>query len=327
MPIDVAAVLRDALPAGAAPHRLTVFGASVPDAALGLVQSAALAAGWQIRSSQFDSGAGYEANVWELRYDGGASPLSPGGTVEAGALRDALRDALRGESESVGALEFALVGGALATPGPKMLIMDVDSTLIRQEVIELLAARAGVEDRVRAVTEAAMRGELDFAQSLHERVATLAGLPASVIDDVVAEVQFTPGALELVQAFRSAGHPVTVVSGGFRQILEPLAARAHIDEHLANDLEIVDGHLTGRVLGAVVDSDTKARMLREWAAKYGVGTESVVAVGDGANDIPMVQAAGLGVAFNAKPALREVAHVELDLPSLAPVRLFAELES
>lgn len=327
MPIDVAAVLRDALPAGAAPHRLTVFGASVPDAALGLVQSAAGAAGWQIRSSQFDSGAGYEANVWELRHDGGASPSSPGGTVEAGALRDALRDALRRESESVGALEFALVGGALATPGPKMLIMDVDSTLIQQEVIELLAARAGVEDRVRAVTEAAMRGELDFAQSLHERVATLAGLPASVIDEVVAEVRFTPGALELVQAFRSAGHPVTVVSGGFRQILEPLAARAHIDEHLANDLEIVDGHLTGRVLGAVVDSDTKARMLREWAAKYGVGTGSVVAVGDGANDISMVQAAGLGVAFNAKQALREVAAVDVDVDSLAPVRLFAELES
>jgi phosphoserine phosphatase len=235
-----------------------------------------------------------------------------------GGLVAAVREALA----SLG-FSAALVPAALREAERKLLIMDVDSTLIQQEVIELLADFAGKRAAVAAVTAAAMRGELDFAQSLHARVATLAGLPEDVIAKVRDAVVLSVGAEELIDAFHAAGHVVCVVSGGFNQILTPLAQRLRLDHWLANELEVVDGVLTGRVLGEVVDRAVKERMLREWAGKHGIPLEHCIAVGDGANDLDMLGAAGLGVAFNAKPKVRAEADAAVDLPYLDVVRHLA----
>jgi phosphoserine phosphatase len=223
----------------------------------------------------------------------------------------------------VDGVDVALVPAALRNAPRKFLIMDVDSTLIQQEVIELLAAYAGKREEVAAVTEAAMRGELDFAQSLHARVAVLAGLPADVVDAVRAEVRLTDGAAELVAAFKAAGHAVAVVSGGFNQILAPIAEGLGLHYWIANELEIVDGALTGKVLGDVIDRAAKEKYLREWAAAEGIPMEHTIAVGDGANDLDMLGAAGIGIAFNAKPAVRAAADAAVNLPYLDTVRHIA----
>ena len=181
--------------------------------------------------------------------------------------------------------------------------MDVDSTLITGEVVEMLAARAGSQELVTEITERAMRGELDFAASLHERVATLAGLPVSVFADVLDEIELSPGATELLTEMSARGWPVGLVSGGFAEIVEPLADRLGITLTHANRLEVLDGHLTGRVAGAVVDRAAKAVTLRDYAARVDVPLSRTVAIGDGANDIDMVTAAGFGIAYNAKPLL------------------------
>lgn len=228
------------------------------------------------------------------------------------------------EAASAG-VDTAIVPEALRQAPRKLLIMDVDSTLIQQEVIELLAAYAGKRDEVAAVTEAAMRGELDFAQSLHARVAVLAGLPAAVVDSVREEVRLSLGAAELVAAFKAAGHVVAVVSGGFNQILRPIAEDLGLDYWIANELEIVDGALTGKVLGAVIDRAAKEKYLREWAAAEGISLEHTIAVGDGANDLDMLGAAGIGVAFNAKPAVRAVADAAINMPYLDAVRHIANV--
>jgi len=220
-------------------------------------------------------------------------------------------------------MDTAIVTDALRDASRKLLIMDVDSTLIQQEVIELLAAHAGKREEVAAVTEAAMRGELDFAQSLHARVAVLAGLPSAVVDAVRAEVRLSEGAAELVAAFKAAGHTVAVVSGGFNQILRPIAEELGLDYWIANELEIVDGFLTGKVLGDVIDRAAKEKYLREWAAAEGIALEHTIAVGDGANDLDMLGAAGIGVAFNAKPAVRAVADAAINMPYLDAVRHIA----
>jgi phosphoserine phosphatase len=217
----------------------------------------------------------------------------------------------------------ALVPAGLREAERKLLIMDVDSTLIQQEVIELLADYAGKREEVTAVTEAAMRGELDFAQSLHARVATLANLPEDVIAKVRDAVVLSLGAQELIEAFHAGGHIVCVVSGGFEQILTPLAERLGLDHWRANELEVAGGKLTGRVLGEVVDRAVKERMLREWAGQHGIPLEHCIAVGDGANDLDMLGAAGLGVAFNAKPKVRAEADAAVDLPYLDVVRHLA----
>lgn len=185
--------------------------------------------------------------------------------------------------------------------------MDVDSTLITGEVVEMLAARAGSLGLVTEITERAMRGEIDFEQSLHERVATLAGLPVSVFDDVLEEVELTPGAAELVAAVQARGWPVGLVSGGFLEVVEPLAARLGIELVHANRLEVRDGRLTGRVDGPVVDRAAKAVALADYARRCGVPLERTVAIGDGANDLDMLAAAGTGIAFNAKPVLAAAA--------------------
>ncbi|UOD79505.1 phosphoserine phosphatase SerB [Paenarthrobacter ureafaciens] len=242
------------------------------------------------------------------------------GTAETlGTLRRLVSDA------APAGIDVAVVPAALREAGRKLLIMDVDSTLIQQEVIELLAAHAGKRDEVAAVTEAAMRGELDFAQSLHARVAVLAGLPAAVVDSVRDEVRLSLGAAELVDAFKAAGHVVAVVSGGFNQILGPIAGDLALDHWIANELEIVDGALTGKVLGAVIDRAAKEKYLREWSAAAGIPLEHTIAVGDGANDLDMLGAAGIGVAFNAKPAVRAVADAAVNMPYLDAVRHIANV--
>lgn len=234
---------------------------------------------------------------------------------------DGLRRAVAGPG--IDGVDTALVPAALRDAPRKFLIMDVDSTLIQQEVIELLAAYAGKREEVTAVTEAAMRGELDFAQSLHARVAVLAGLPAGVVDSVRAEVKLTDGAADLVAAFKAAGHAVAVVSGGFNQILRPIAEGLGLHYWVANELEIVGGALTGKVIGDVVDRAAKEKYLREWAAAEGIPMEHTIAVGDGANDLDMLGAAGIGIAFNAKPAVRAAADAAVNLPYLDAVRYIA----
>ena len=216
-------------------------------------------------------------------------------------------------------VDVAVEDYGLAWRTKRLIVFDVDSTLVQGEVIEMLAARAGAQGTVAAITEAAMRGELDFAESLQQRVATLEGLPATVIDDVAAQLELMPGARTTIRTLRRLGFRCGVVSGGFHRIIEPLARDLMLDFVKANELEIVDGILTGRVLGPIVDRAGKAEALREFAAESGVPMEQTVAVGDGANDIDMLAAAGLGIAFNAKPALREVADASLSHPYLDTV--------
>lgn len=217
---------------------------------------------------------------------------------------DAAQRALR-ELAAERGIDISLEG--LSNRGQRLVCFDCDSTLIEGEVIEMLAAHAGKEAEVAAVTERAMRGELDFEESLRERVAVLEGLDASIIDEVARDIELTPGAKEAIGTLHRLGHRTAVVSGGFIQVLEGLATDLQLDYVRANTLEIRDGKLTGKVIGQVVDRQAKEDFLREFAADSGIGMESTVAVGDGANDIAMVTAAGLGVAFDAKPALRETA--------------------
>ena len=193
-----------------------------------------------------------------------------------------------------------------------LVVLDVDSTLIENEVIELIAAEAGSLELVAAVTERAMRGEIDFAESLRERVATLAGLPESVFDSVRSHITVTQGAQELISTVKSHGGHVGVVSGGFHELLDPLAQSLGLDFWKANRLEIVDGKLTGQVLGEIVDAQTKAETLVQWAKETFTPLTQTVAIGDGANDLKMMSVAGLGIAFCAKPIVQEQADIALN---------------
>lgn len=203
-----------------------------------------------------------------------------------------------------------------------LVVLDVDSTLIENEVIELLADRAGSLVEVEEITRRAMNGELDFEESLRARVATLRGLPESVFGEVRALVEVTRGVPEMIAGIHAAGGLVGVVSGGFHEIIDPIAERLGLDHWRANRLEVVDGELTGGLSGPVVDAEAKATTLREWAATAAVPLERTVAVGDGANDLPMMAICGLAVGFDAKAPVRDLAHVlldERDLGMLLPV--------
>jgi len=230
----------------------------------------------------------------------------------------ALRAELAAEAAVYG-VDVAVSPAGLARRGRRLVVMDVDSTLITDEVIELLAAHAGRLAEVAAVTERAMHGELDFAASLHERVACLAGLPASVLDDVRAAVTLTPGARTLCRTLLRLGFTLAVVSGGFIEVVGPLAEELGIQHAHANRLEILDGKLTGRVVGEVVDRAGKAAALRRFAQAEGLPLSRTVAIGDGANDLDMLAAAGLGIAFNAKPVVRAQADTAVNVPYLDAV--------
>ena len=203
-----------------------------------------------------------------------------------------------------------------------LVVLDVDSTLIEDEVIELLAEAAGSLDEVARITFRAMNGELDFAESLRERVATLAGLPESVFAEVGARVTVTRGVPEMIAGVHAAGGRVAVVSGGFHEVIDPIAERLGLDHWRANRLEVVDGVLTGRVVPPVVDAAAKAEALQEWADAAGIPVSQTLAVGDGANDLPMMALSGLSVGFDAKAPVRDVADVlldERDLSMLLPL--------
>ncbi|WP_156724390.1 phosphoserine phosphatase SerB [Streptomyces apocyni] len=236
----------------------------------------------------------------------------------SGAETGLLRTALATEASVLG-VDVAVVSAGLHRRAQRLIVMDVDSTLIQDEVIELFAAHAGCEDEVAEVTAAAMRGELDFEQSLHARVALLEGLDASVVDKVRSEVRLTPGARTLIRTLKRLGYQVGVVSGGFTQVTDDLRERLGLDFAHANTLEIVDGKLTGRVTGEIVDRAGKARLLRRFASEAGVPLAQTVAIGDGANDLDMLNAAGLGIAFNAKPLVRAAAHTAVNVPFLDAV--------
>ena len=285
-------------------HTIVVLGRPITAAAFGAVARAVAALGVNI---DFIRGVSdYPVTGLELRV-----------SVPAG-----LGGQLRADLAGVGAeqcVDIAVENYNLERRAKRLIVFDVDSTLIQGEVIEMLAERAGAGAAVAAITGAAMRGEIDFAESLHQRVATLAGLPAEVLDEVADQVELTPGARTTIRTLRRLGFHCGVVSGGFRQVIEPLAHELMLDFVAANELEIVDGRLTGRVVGPIVDRAGKAKALRDFATQAGVPMEQTVAVGDGANDIDMLNAAGLGVAFNAKPALREVADASLSHPYLDTV--------
>lgn len=201
----------------------------------------------------------------------------------------------------------------------RLVQLDVDSTFIQQEAIELLAVKAGVLEQVAAITASAMRGELDFEQSLRARVALLKGLPESVVGEVQKEISLTDGALELVKTLHDSGHSVSLVSGGFLDIIEPMIKTMSIKYYKANKLEIVDGVITGGLIGPVIDRAAKGEALREFALASGVAMENTVAIGDGANDLDMMAAAGLSIAFNAKPIVVEAADLAINEPSLRSV--------
>ncbi|CAM00514.1 phosphoserine phosphatase SerB [Saccharopolyspora erythraea] len=237
---------------------------------------------------------------------------------EDGDVDTVLTSAMADLSATIG-VDVAVERAGLSRRAKRLVVFDVDSTLIQGEVIEMLAAKAGCEQEVREVTEQAMRGEIDFEESLRRRVAVLEGLPESVLGEVAADLELTPGARTTIRTLRRLGYHTGVVSGGFTQIIEQLVDELGLDFAAANELEIVDGKLTGRVLGEIVDRPGKAKALRRFAESFGVPAAQCVAVGDGANDIDMLTAAGLGVAFNAKPALREVADTALSHPFLDAV--------
>jgi len=240
-------------------------------------------------------------------------------------IRSPRPEELRVEMSTIGraaGLDIAVQREGLHRRAKHLVVMDADSTLLQDEVIDLLAEACGCDEAVKAITERAMAGELDFSESLRERVALLKGMDESVLDEVRAKVRFTPGAETLVRTLLHLGYVPAVVSGGFEQILSPLLDQIGVRHLRANQLEIADGVLTGRVVGEIVDRPGKARALENFALEVGVPLEQTVAVGDGANDIDMLTVAGLGIAFNAKPLVQEHADAALSVPYLDSVLYF-----
>lgn len=229
-----------------------------------------------------------------------------------------LRRALAECSARLG-VDVAVQHAGLDRRGQRLVVMDVDSTLIQDEVIDMLADMAGAGDRVAEITERAMRGEIDFAESLRERVSALAGLPEESLLEASRRVRFTPGARTLCRTLHRLGFRVCLVSGGFAEVIAPLATVLEVDGVRANHLEVVNGRLTGRVVGPIVDRAGKRHALEAFAEEFDIPLSRTIAIGDGANDLDMLDAAGLGVAFNAKPAVRQAADTSLNAPYLDSV--------
>ncbi len=232
-----------------------------------------------------------------------------------------LREALTGVADSFG-LDLAVQRAGLHRRAKHLVVMDADSTLLQDEVIDLLGTASGRAEEIAPITRAAMNGEIDFAEALRRRVSLLAGLPMSVIDEVRSTLRLAPGARTLLRTLQRLGYVPAVVSGGFIEILGPLLEELNVTHVAANRLEIKDGALTGEILGEIIDRAGKAHALQRFAAEVGVPLEQTVAVGDGANDIDMLSIAGLGIAFNAKPVVQEHADAALSVPYLDAVLYF-----
>ncbi|MDQ3615565.1 MAG: phosphoserine phosphatase SerB [Actinomycetota bacterium] len=257
-----------------------------------------------------DTGANIDRIERMARYPVTAIDLHVSG-VDPDRLRVVLAEEAARQS-----VDVAVQPANLLRHGMRLIVMDVDSTLVRGEVIEMLAEHAGCLDEVAEVTEAAMRGELDFEHSLRARVALLEGLDASCLDKVYDAIVLAPGARTLVRTLKRLGYRFAIVSGGFTALTDRIAADLGIDFAAANELEVVEGKLTGRIVGAVVDRAGKADALRRFAREVGVSEAATVAVGDGANDLDMLSAAGLGIAFNAKPMVQQAADTAVNVPFL-----------
>jgi phosphoserine phosphatase len=257
-----------------------------------------------------DSGANIDRIERMARYPVTAIDLHVSGTDP-----EKLRALLAAEAARQG-IDVAVQPANLLRRGMRLIVMDVDSTLVQGEVIEMLAAHAGCGPEVARITEAAMRGELDFEESLRSRVALLEGVEAKCLDSVYDALELAPGARTLVRTLRRLGYRFAIVSGGFSQITDRLSEDLGIHFARANELEIVDGRLTGRIVGDVVDRAGKAEALRQFAAEAGVPQQAVIAIGDGANDLDMLNAAGLGIAYNAKPVLQDAADTSVNVPYL-----------
>ena len=235
-----------------------------------------------------------------------------------GAEQEALRRYL-GQAAASHRLDIAVQPEGIGRRAKRLVVLDVDSTLIQDEVIELLAAEAGCEEQVHALTERAMLGELDFEEALRARVALLQGLDEAALERARTAMRLAPGARTFVRTLKRLGYTVGIVSGGFTHFTDWLATELVLDHAVANELEIVDGLLTGRVLGPVVDRRRKAELLASFARAEGIPLSQAVAVGDGANDLDMLTTAGLGIAFNAKPVVQEAADTTVNVPYLDAV--------
>ncbi|HUR15382.1 MAG TPA: phosphoserine phosphatase SerB [Mycobacteriales bacterium] len=295
-------LLVDAEPASAVRHHVVVLGAPLPPAALAGVTRRLATCGANIETITRLSS--WPAQSFELVVSGGDT---------AQLRRELAAEAVAQQ------VDVAVERGSIYRRARRLVVMDVDSTLVQGEVIEMLAAEAGCEAEVARVTAAAMAGELDFEASLRARVALLEGLPVEAVDRVRAAVRLTPGARTLVRTLKRLGWTVGIVSGGFTAVTDDLRDLLGLDHALANVLEVHDGRLTGRVVGPVVDRAAKAAALRSFAEQEGLQPEQTVAIGDGANDLDMLAAAGLGIAFNAKPVVRDAADAALSVPFLDAV--------
>jgi phosphoserine phosphatase len=294
--------LDDVEPAPVLRHHVVVLGAPLPPAALAGVARRLASCGANIeRVARLSS---WPAQSFELLVAGGDTAR--------------LRAELAAEAVAQ-QVDVAVERASIYRRAKRLVVMDVDSTLVQGEVIEMLAAEAGCEAEVARVTAAAMAGELDFEASLRARVRLLEGLPVDGLDRVRAAVRLTPGARTLVRTLKRLGWTVGIVSGGFTAVTDDLREQLGLDHAVANVLEVVDGRLTGQVVGAVVDRAGKAAALRRFAAAEDLAPEQTVAIGDGANDLDMLEAAGLGIAFNAKPVVRDAADAALSVPFLDAV--------
>jgi len=282
---------------------VTVIGQPLPPGAIADLTSELAARGWNIDRIRRIASYPVTAVVFE-----------GSGDEDLAGLRRALSE----RSRSLG-VDVAVQHAGLDRRGQRLVVMDVDSTVIQDEVIDLLAAAAGQGDAVAAITERAMLGDIDFAESLRLRVAALEGLSLSALDEVAATVTLTPGARTLCRTLKRLGFHVCLVSGGFEEVIIPVTADLEVDRIRANRLEVANGRLTGRVLGPIIDRAGKRRALEEFAAEFDIPLSRTVAIGDGANDLDMLARAGLGIAFNAKRAVQEQARYRFNQQNLDAV--------